>query len=91
MTDEDFKIVADSIPKDPGVYRFMNEEGVVIYVGKAKNLRKKPKPLAGRVVATSFIQYRRTVGFGGSYEIKIFSSRSSLVFLLMEPIAGINN
>ncbi|HXR80228.1 MAG TPA: GIY-YIG nuclease family protein, partial [Saprospiraceae bacterium] len=41
MTDEDFKIVADSIPKDPGVYRFMNEEGVVIYVGKAKNLRSR--------------------------------------------------
>jgi len=41
MTDEDFKIVADSIPKDPGVYRFMNEEGIVIYVGKAKNLRSR--------------------------------------------------
>jgi len=41
MTDEDFKIVADSIPKDPGVYRFVNEEGTVIYVGKAKNLRNR--------------------------------------------------
>jgi len=45
MTDEDFKIVADSIPKDPGVYRFVNEEGTVIYVGKAKNLRNRPLPL----------------------------------------------
>ena len=41
MTDEDFKIVADSIPRDPGVYRFLNEEGTVIYVGKAKNLRNR--------------------------------------------------
>jgi excinuclease ABC subunit C len=41
MTDEDFKVVADSIPKDPGVYRFINEEGTVIYVGKAKNLRNR--------------------------------------------------
>ena len=41
MTDEDFRLVADSIPKDPGVYRFMNEEGTVIYVGKAKNLRNR--------------------------------------------------
>ena len=26
-----------SIPTDPGVYRFFDEKGVVIYVGKAKN------------------------------------------------------
>jgi len=41
MTDEDFKAVADSIPKEPGVYRFLNPEGTVIYVGKAKNLRNR--------------------------------------------------
>jgi len=41
MTDEEFKIVVDSIPKDPGVYRFFNGEGKVIYVGKAKNLRNR--------------------------------------------------
>jgi len=41
MTDEDFKTLVDSIPKDPGVYRFMNPEGTVIYVGKAKNLRSR--------------------------------------------------
>mgnify|MGYP000944243814 CR=1 FL=1 len=41
MTDEDFKGFSDSIPKDPGVYRFINAEGQVIYVGKAKNLRNR--------------------------------------------------
>lgn len=41
MTDEAFKAVADSIPKEPGVYRFINPEGTVIYVGKAKNLRNR--------------------------------------------------
>ena len=41
MTDEDFKQVMASIPKDPGVYRFINEEGVIIYVGKAKSLRHR--------------------------------------------------
>lgn len=30
-----------SIPTDPGVYRFSDEYGQVIYVGKAKNLRQR--------------------------------------------------
>ncbi|CAN2238790.1 UvrC Nuclease subunit of the excinuclease complex [actinobacterium SCGC AAA044-D11] len=30
-----------SIPSDPGVYRFFDEKGVVIYVGKAKNLKNR--------------------------------------------------
>ncbi|CUW16707.1 excinuclease ABC subunit UvrC [Propionibacterium freudenreichii] len=30
-----------SIPTDPGVYRFSDEHGQVIYVGKAKNLRNR--------------------------------------------------
>lgn len=29
------------IPTQPGVYRFLNSRGVVIYVGKAKNLRNR--------------------------------------------------
>lgn len=38
VTNEDFKIFSTTIPSDPGVYRFMDEEGVILYVGKAKNL-----------------------------------------------------
>lgn len=41
MTDEDYKAMVASIPRDPGVYRFINAEGTVIYVGKAKNLRHR--------------------------------------------------
>lgn len=29
------------LPESPGVYRFLNEEGTVIYVGKAKNLKRR--------------------------------------------------
>lgn len=29
------------VPTGPGVYRYLNEENVVIYVGKAKNLRRR--------------------------------------------------
>jgi excinuclease ABC subunit C len=41
MTYEDYKVLASSIPKQPGVYRFYNAEGKVIYVGKAKSLRHR--------------------------------------------------
>src|SRR5687768_11020377 len=41
MTHEEYKALAASIPKQPGVYRFFNSEGKVIYVGKAKNLRHR--------------------------------------------------
>lgn len=29
------------LPESPGVYQFLNAEGVIIYVGKAKNLRRR--------------------------------------------------
>ena len=29
------------IPKQPGVYQFLNKDGGVIYVGKAKNLKNR--------------------------------------------------
>lgn len=41
MTLDEYKALASSIPKQPGVYRFINAEGKVIYVGKAKNLRHR--------------------------------------------------
>ena len=38
MTNEAFKIFSATIPSAPGVYRFLGEEDVILYVGKAKNL-----------------------------------------------------
>lgn len=29
------------LPNDPGVYRYLNKKGKIIYIGKAKNLRKR--------------------------------------------------
>ena len=36
-----YRPAPSSIPTDPGVYKFRDEHGRVIYVGKAKNLRAR--------------------------------------------------
>lgn len=41
MTTEQFRQFSPSIPTDPGVYRFIDAEGTILYVGKAKNLRNR--------------------------------------------------
>lgn len=39
--DVSFRPKTSEIPTDPGVYRFLDETGRVLYVGKAKNLRAR--------------------------------------------------
>lgn len=41
MTTEDFKALSPNIPKQPGVYRYLDSDGTILYVGKAKNLRSR--------------------------------------------------
>ena len=38
---EDLKDQVASLPDSPGIYRYYNEEGILIYVGKAKSLKKR--------------------------------------------------
>ncbi len=41
MTTKEFREFSPSIPKDPGVYRFLDENNTILYVGKAKNLKNR--------------------------------------------------
>lgn len=38
---EKLREFAKALPESPGVYQYLNKDGVIIYVGKAKNLRKR--------------------------------------------------
>lgn len=39
MTTEDYKKISATLPKDPGIYKFIGAKGDILYVGKAKNLK----------------------------------------------------
>ena len=41
MTKEEFSIVQPSLPNKPGIYKYFDATDKIIYVGKAKNLRKR--------------------------------------------------
>lgn len=41
MTQEQFQKIAKTIPTNPGIYKYYNHDGNILYVGKAKNLRKR--------------------------------------------------
>ena len=41
MTTADFQEMSPTIPLQPGVYRFVDPNGIILYVGKAKSLRNR--------------------------------------------------
>lgn len=41
MSTEEFKAISENIPHEPGVYRFLDDDGTILYVGKAKSLKNR--------------------------------------------------
>ncbi len=41
VTNEYLKGIVLNLPDSPGIYQYLNEEGTIIYVGKAKNLKRR--------------------------------------------------
>lgn len=41
MTTKDYKEILNEIPTEPGIYKYIDAEGTILYVGKAKNIRKR--------------------------------------------------
>jgi excinuclease ABC subunit C len=80
MTDEDFKEVVGSLPKQPGVYRFLNLEGKVIYVGKAKNLRSRISSYFGEK-KHQYFKTRTMVKHAHHFEFTIVESEQDALLL----------
>ena len=38
---EYLKGIVSNLPESPGIYQYLNAEGIIIYVGKAKNLKRR--------------------------------------------------
>jgi excinuclease ABC subunit C len=41
MTGTEFQEIAPTLPQNPGIYKYYNASGELLYVGKAKNIRKR--------------------------------------------------
>lgn len=41
MTAQEFQQIAHTVPHQPGIYKYFDADNVLLYVGKAKNLRKR--------------------------------------------------
>jgi excinuclease ABC subunit C len=41
LNTQDYQQLAPTLPTQPGIYKFVDDQGVIIYVGKAKNLKNR--------------------------------------------------
>jgi len=41
MTQKEFQEIAGTLPQEPGIYKYFDDAGTLLYVGKAKNIRKR--------------------------------------------------
>ena len=49
MSKSNLELQLQTLPNTPGVYQFYDTSGVVIYVGKAKNLRSRVRSYFNKV------------------------------------------
>lgn len=52
MTPEEFQHIAATIPKQPGIYKYFDKDDTLLYVGKAKNIRKRVASYFARTFTT---------------------------------------
>lgn len=70
-----------SLPDQPGVYQFYDKNGIIIYIGKAKNLKKRVSSYFNK---RNFDSYKIKVLVGKIWEIKHIVVSSEPDALLLE-------
>jgi excinuclease ABC subunit C len=76
----DSKALIRSLPEDPGVYRMLNAAGEVLYVGKAKSLKKR---VASYFQKTS-LSPRIRLMVGQVEKVEVTATRSEAEALILE-------
>ena len=51
MTHTEFQQISGTLPQQPGIYKYFNATGELLYVGKAKNIRKRVSSYFNKTVA----------------------------------------
>jgi excinuclease ABC subunit C len=52
VNSQEFQNIASTIPHEPGIYKYFDGKGSLLYVGKAKNLRKRVGSYFNKTVAS---------------------------------------
>jgi excinuclease ABC subunit C len=73
--------LSNSLPGQPGVYQFYDKQGTIIYVGKAKNLKKRVSSYFNR---KKFDSYKVKVLVGKVTDVKCIVVESESDALLLE-------
>ena len=70
-----------SLPSNPGIYLFLDQKGKVLYVGKAKNLKKR---VGSYLINRSSLLEKTKILISKTSEIKTINTHSEIEALLLE-------